>query len=373
MEERAYRYRFYPTEEQKVALSQTFGSCRFVYNYFLNEKQTLWKEKQESLSYHQASKGLGVLKETYPWLKEISSVPLQQSLRHQDKAYQNFFKKNAKYPKFKSKSDNQSAHYMKNAFSWKEGKIVIAKIGVLNIRFSRSFQGIPTSLVLKKDASDRYYISIHVKEEILKKPFTKNMIGLDLGLTSLATDQEGNKIQNPRFLKRSQKKLKTLNQNLSRKEKGSKNRLKAKKELATFHRKIREKREDYLHKQSTKIVNENQVIVLEDLSIKNMQKNKKLSFSIADVSWSRLVQMIKYKAKWYGRDCIQVQTFFPSSKKCSNCGEIKEDLALETRKWTCAICKTEHDRDKNAATNILQEGLKQIPRGARELKPVELV
>ncbi len=377
MVERAYKYRLYPNEEQKEYLAKTFGCCRFIYNYFLNKKQVSWKDKTKALNLIDCCSLLTSLKKEKPWLKEISSVCLQQVLRSLDKAYQNFFKKRAKYPKFKSKSARQSAHYMKNAFQYKNGQVFLAKMkDPLDIRFSRRFEGIPTSLTISKDGANRYFISILVKENIASLPFVKRDIAIDLGLKHFLINQRGEKENNPRFLKQGRKRLKRLLQSLCRKKKGSNNRKKAKVKVAKLHGKIVDRRRDFLHKISSQIVDENQVIICEDLKVKNMQKNRRLSFSIAEASWTTLINMLKYKSKWYGRDFVQVETFFPSSKICSDCGNKLEELPLNVRRWICPCCQAEHDRDVNAANNIRRRGLEKLQCTAGRAgsnKPVELV
>ncbi len=377
MIEKAYKYRFYPDEEQKSFLAKTFGCCRFVYNHFLHTKSSLWKEKKESLNYGNCSSLLKKLKEEFLWLKEISSVCLQQVLRHLDRAYENFFKKRTQYPQFKSKYWKQSSHYMKNAFTWKNGKITLAKMkNALDIRWSRSFKGEPTSLVVSKDTSGKYFISIHVKENIQPHPFVKKEIAIDLGLTTYTTNQQGKGNINPRFSKIHQKRVKRVQQSLCRKTKGSNNRKKTRSKLAHLHQKIRDKRYDFLHKLSSKVVNENQVIVSEDLNVKEMQKNHRLAFSIGDASWGTFLNMLRYKSEWYGRDFVQVDRFFPSSKLCSCCGKKMEKMPLHIRNWVCSSCQTVNHRDENAAKNLLKEGMKILnctAGHAGSYKPVESV
>lgn len=372
---RAYRYRFYPTEEQELLLSKSFGCCRFVFNHFLETKINSWKEKGSSLSYADCCKLLTELKRNLPWLKEVSSVCLQQSLRHLLAAFENFFKKRARFPKYKKKFGRQAASFMQNAFQYKEKKVYIAKLGFLDIRWSRTFSGMPKSVTLSTDSAGRYYICFLVEEPIAPLAFVEKEIGLDVGLCQMLTDNEGNTVGNPRFLEKSYKKQRRLQKALSRKVKGSNNRKQAKKLLARLHGKIREKRLDFLHKVSKKVVDENQVIAVETLSVKKMQKNRRLSRQIGDVGWSLFHRLLEYKSLWYGRSFIRIDKHFPSSKQCSSCKNINDQLKLEDRHWRCRCCGEEHDRDKNAAQNILQEGLKQlsVPWGTRDLKPVELM
>lgn len=376
--EKAYKFRFYPTEEQKENLLQTFGSARFVYNHFLDQKSRLWKEEKKNLTYSDLASLLCKLKLKHEWLKQVSSVCLQQALRNLDRAYNNFFKKRARFPRFKKRGSAQSATYMKNAFKYSEGKLYLAKQKrALDIRFSKSFEGEVSSVTVSKDSIDRYFVSFRVKEEIEKHPFVKKEIGIDLGISHMIIDHTGEKLVNPKFLKTSFRSLKRKQRALSKKKKLSKNREKAKLALARCHAKIKDQRLDFLHKETSRLVHENQVIVVEDLSVKKMQKNKRLSKEIADVSFSTFLRILEYKCLWYGREFVQVGKFFPSSKTCSCCGDVLKELPLSTRQWECEACNSQHDRDINAARNILKEGLRllgeklSVPRGSREYKPVE--
>ena len=266
--DKAYRYRFYPTEDQKQALAKTFGCCRWIYNHFLGLKSTAWKEENKNLKYGDCASILTTQKSQHAWLKEVSSVPLQQSLRHLDKAFDRFFKGKSQYPSFKKRHYQQSASYMKNAFTYKEGEITLAKQKEsLNIRWSRRFCGNPSSLTVTRDSAERYYISITVKEEISSLPFVKKEIGLDLELTNAFKDHEGNTVSSPKFLEKGLKQLRQKQKSLSRKVQGSKNYGKAKKKVARLHARIRDKRHDVFHKLSWQIVNENQVIAIETLSV----------------------------------------------------------------------------------------------------------
>ena len=379
---KAYRFRFYPTEDQAVSLGHTFGCCRWVYNHFLNKKSTKWKEEKKSISYSQMSKELTELK-AHPdhlWLKDISSVPLQQILRHLDKAFASFFKKRGRYPKFKSKRSDQSCTFMKTAFRYKDGSIFLAKCNdPLKIVFSRKLPVgcIPSSVTVSLNASGQYHISILVEEEIAPLSFNMKEVGIDLGLTSHLTLNSGMKIAPHRSLKQKLKRLKRLQKSFFRKKKGSNNRNKARQTVAKLHLKVKNARHDHLHKLSTKIVHENQVIAVEDLSVKKMLKDKRLSRQISDASWGVFLQLLEYKAKWFGRMFVQVGKYFPSTKQCSSCGTKNENLHLGIRSWECATCKVVHDRDVNAAINILQEGKRllaekfsTVPRGSRDLVSV---
>ena len=292
-------------------------------------------------------------------VKEISSVPLQQALRHLDKAFSNFFNRLTKYPKFKNKHRRQSASFMANSFTYREGVIQLAKQKEpLEIKWSRKFSGTPTSLTVTKDSVERYFVSIVVKETVAELPFVKKELGLDLGLENMIIDHEGNRVSNPRFMKKDKQKLRRKQKALSRKKLGSKNREKQRKKVAKHHARIRDKRNDFLHQLTTKIVHENQVIAVESLNVKGMMKNSRLSGSIADVGWGEFIRILEYKCGWYGRELVKVDRFYPSSKRCSGCGNTREQLPLEIRKWHCASCGRENDRDQNAARNILEEGLR---------------
>ena len=359
--EKAYKYRFYPTKTQKETLEKTFGCTRMVYNHFLDLRSKTYKEEKKSINYNDTSKFLTSLKIKNPWLKEISSVCLQQSLRHLDRAFTSFFKKKSKYPNFKKKRNRQSAKYMKTSFTYKDGQIMLAKMNKpLNIRWSRKLKTDPTSLTITKETDNTYYVSIIVKEKIEPLDFKKKKIGIDLGIIDTITDSDGNNIKNPKLLNKALKKLKLRQKSLSRKLKKSQNRIKARKKLAKLHLYIKNKRLDFLHKLSWQLVNENQVIAAERLNIKNMLKNRHLAKSISDVSWKQLITFLEYKSKWYKRIFFQVDPFFPSSKTCNSCGHKLNKLPLSIRKWKCPNCNIVNNRDENAAKNVLDEAIKEI-------------
>ena len=375
---RAYKYRFYPSSDQAEQLARTFGCCRFVFNHFLGLRVEKWREEKRSVGYKECASLLAQLKMEYEWLKETSSVCLQQSLRHLEKAYSNFFQKRARFPKFKSKHRKQSAAYMKNAFSYRSGEITLAKQKEpLMIRWSRQFQGEPSSLTVTCDASGRYFISIHVEESLQPLPLKKAEVGLDLGLTHEVKDHRGQAILRPSFFQKGLERLQRLQRRLSRKKRGSKNSQKMRKQVARQHHRIRDRRLDFLHKLSWQLVNENQVIAVEKLAVKEMIQQKGLSRHIADAAWSTLLNFLNYKCQWYGKTLVQVDQYFPSSKLCSDCGFQMKEMPLSKRSWACPSCETQHDRDTNAARNILKEGMrllgKGVPWGTRDFKPVECV
>ncbi|MFF7216559.1 RNA-guided endonuclease InsQ/TnpB family protein [Streptomyces sp. NPDC008238] len=359
---RAFKYRFYPTGEQAAELSRTFGCVRLVYNKALEERTRAWYGEQRRISYVQSSAALTEWKKTedLAFLAEVSSVPLQQALRHLQTAFGNFFAKQARYPRFKSrKRSRASAEYTRSAFKWRGGKLTLAKMAQpLDIRWSRPLPtgAEPTTVTVSRDSAGRWFISILVEEAIVPAPATDAVVGLDAGITSLVTLSTGEKITNPRHERRDRARLAHAQRELSRKAKGSSNREKARRKVARVHARIADRRRDFLHKLSTRLVRENQTVVIEDLTVRNLLKNGKLARAISDVAWTNLRTMLEYKCAWYGRELVVVDRWFPSSKLCGNCGTVREKLPLNVREWTCD-CGTVHDRDVNAARNILAAGL----------------
>jgi putative transposase len=299
--------------------------------------------------------------EDLDFLNEVSSVPLQQGLRHLQKAFSNFFAGRAKYPNFKKKHNGGSAEFTKSAFKWKDGQVFLAKCSEpLPIRWSREIPegSSPSTITVKLTPSGRWYVSLLVDDHTIKPlPKTDKKVGLDLGVTSLIATSDGDKIANPKHFKRLRKKLRRVQKALSRKQKGSNNRHKARLKVARVHAQITDARTDFLHKLTTQLVRENQTIVIEDLAIKNMVKNHKLANAISDAAWGELTRQLTYKCQWYGRELVKIDRYFPSSKRCGNCGHIVEKLPLNIREWECPKCGTNHDRDLNAAKNILAAGL----------------
>lgn len=367
---RAYKYRFYPTPEQEKQLAQTFGCTRFIYNHFLRVRTDAFFNEGRRVGYNDTARMLTELKQQPEtiWLCECSNVVLQQALRNLDAAFKNFFQGRAKYPVFKKKHGKQSARYTTSGFRWKDGQIWLAKMDApLNIRWSRSFTGIPSSVTVSRDAAGRYFISILVEEEVNPLPVINKMVGMDLGLTHAVILSSGEKIPNPTYLRKAEKKLAKAQRRMAKKQKGSQNRAKARRKVARLHAKVQDCRKDFLHKTTTQLVNENQVISAESLSVKNMVRNPCLAKAIHDVGWGELVRQLEYKSQWYGRTFIQIDKWFPSSKRCHACGHILDTLDLGTREWTCQECGTHHDRDINAAQNILSAGL-AIIAGADKLR-----
>lgn len=356
---RAYRYRVYPTQEQEQQLAHTFGCARYVYNHFLKVRTDAWYENQERIGYNGTAKMLTDLKKQTEtlWLQDVSNVCLQQSLQNLDTAFKNFFQGRAKYPNFKKKHGMQSARYTTSGFTFKNGKLKLAKHDKpLNIKWSRQFNGKPTSCTVSKDAANRYHISILVEEEIKTMPFVKKEVGIDLGLTHAVITSDGLKVNNQKYYRLQEKRLAKAQRKLSKKRKGSSNRAKARLRVAKIHAKISDQRKDFAHKLTTKLINENQVIAAESLQVKNLVKNRSLSKSIQDVGWHQITSMLEYKANWYGRSFVQIDRFYPSSKRCHVCGHISDKMPLSVRLWDCPSCGNQHDRDVNAAKNILKAG-----------------
>lgn len=359
---KAQKYRFYPTKDQQVLLAQTFGCVRVAYNYLLHYRTEEFYKKQHKVGYNDSSKKLTELKkqEEYSWLNEVSSVPLQQAARNLQTAFVKFWKHGAKYPRFKKKSSKQSAVFASSAFQYKDGKIYLAKSKTpLKIRWSKDLPSEPSTVIVSKDPSDRYFISIRCEFEPNLLRENKKSIGVDLGIKDIIVTSTGFKSGNPKLTKKYQGVLKHQQQILAKKKKGSSNFHKQRIKVARVHAKIADTRLDFTHKLTTKLIRENQTICVEDLSVKNMVKNRKLSKSISDANWGELVRQLEYKALWYGRELIRIDKWFPSSKKCSNkrCGHILDKLDLSVRKWACPKCNQEHDRDINASRNILAAGM----------------
>ncbi|MBN6056444.1 transposase [Nonomuraea sp. RK-328] len=359
---RAYKYRFYPTSWQAEELARTFGCVRLVYNKTLTERTRAYTSEGRRVSYVESSAALTAWKKTDEpaFLSEVSSVPLQQALRHLQAAFANFFARRAKYPTFKSrKRSRASAEYTRSAFTWRDGRLTLAKTREpLDIVWSRPLpQGAqPSTVTVSKDAAQRWFVSILVEETIRPLPPAGDRVGVDAGITALATLSTGEKIVNPKHERADRRKLARAQRDLARKQKGSANRQKAKLKVARIHARITDRRRDLLHKLTTRLVRENQTVVIEDLTVRNMVKNHGLARAISDASWRRMRSMLEYKTAWYGRELVVIDRWLPSSKMCSTCGALREKIPLAVRAWKCA-CGALHDRDVNAAINILAAGL----------------
>jgi len=369
---RAYKYRFYPTDEQKSILAQTFGCVRFVYNWGLSNRKIAYFQHGQSLYYNDLAAMLASLKKQYPWLALVSSVPIQQALRHLDRAFVNFFEDRAEYPTFKKKRNEQSATYASNAFKWDGKTLSLAKMNEpLDIVWHRSLPkgSKPSSVTVSKDCAHRYFVSILVEEDMKPLAVTPKMVGLDLGIKSMVALSTGESVGNPHYAASDEKKLAKAQRRHARKKKGSKNRNKARLKVAKVHARINDRRRDYQHKLSTRIVHENQVMCVESLAVKNMVKNHSLAKAISDVGWGEFVRQLEYKSNWYGRTLVKVDRWYPSSKTCHACKHVLDSLTLDIREWVCPECGVVHDRDTNAALNILAEGLSVTACGGN-VRPV---
>ena len=334
----------------------------------LRLRSDAWYTEQKSIGYHATSALLTELKKEpeFEWLNEVSSVPVQQSLRHLQTAFVNFFAKRTKYPTFKSKHDKQAAEYTSSAFKWDGRALKLAKMSEpLAIVWSRTLPKAAklTTVTVTKDAAGRYFASLLCDDVVLAKPEVAGKVGIDLGLTHFATLSTGEKIAAPNTFRKNEKKLAKLQRKFSKKIKGSANRRKAKLKVARLHAKTADTRRDFLHKLSTRLVNENQVIAVESLAVSNMKKNRNLAKSISDAGWSEFVRQLKYKSLWYGREIVGIDRWYPSSKRCSDCGHTVKTLPLNVREWACPECGVVHDRDINASKNILAAGLAVLACG----------
>ena len=310
--------------------------------------------------------------EDHAWLNEVSCVPPQQALRHLDKAFRNFFEGRAKYPTFKKRRNRQSAEYTTSAFKWDGTSLLLAKMTEpLAINWSRPLPdgAKPSTVTVTKDCVDRYFVSLLVEEDIKQLDEREQSVGADLGLKEFVILSTGEVVGNPKFFHKDEKRLAKAQRRHARKKKGSKNRAKARKKVARVHARIADRRRDFLHQLSTRLIRENQTVCVESLQVKNMVKNHSLAKAISDVGWSEFVSFLSYKAEWYGRNLVKIDKWYPSSKRCFDCGHILDSLDLDVRVWTCPECGVVHDRDLNAAKNIRSVGLTVLNACGEAVRP----
>lgn len=359
MNKKALKYRFYPTPEQAELLAQTFGCVRVVYNNILDWRTKEFYDNQAKIGYKQANARLTAIKKLpeFTWLNQVSCVPLQQALRHQQSAFSNFFSGRARYPTFKKKTSRQSAEFTKSAFKYRNGNIYIAKSKEpLDVRWSRELPSEPSSINISKDAAGRYFVSCVCEFESKPMLTSTKTVGIDLGIKNLVIADSGKTFNNPRFTAKYAKKLAKAQRVLAKKKLGSANRAKAKAKVARIHAKISDCRIDNLHKLSRTLINENQVVYAETLKVKNMVKNSKLSKAISDASWGELLRQLEYKAQWAGRELVRIDQFFPSSKRCNCCGHTAKENRLTQADFVCVSCRHSDNADINAAKNIKVAG-----------------
>jgi putative transposase len=361
----AYKCRAYPDIEQASTLNRTFGCVRVVWNRTLAWRHARYHGERVRTNFTQANAYLTAMKATEElgWLNEVSSVPLQQAIRHQQVAFRNFFAGQARYPRYKSRNGRQSAEYTRSGFRYRDGRLFLAKMNT-PLAFTWSWPDIdpasidPTTVTISKDPCGRWYISFAADAaDPAQLPATCAAVGVDLGIKDFAVTSDGDKIANPRKLARRERNLARYQRRMARCRVGSANRVKARAKVARAHRKVRASRADFMHRVSARLVRDHDVVVIEDLAVKNMIRNRSLAKAISDCGWGEFRRQLEYKAARAGRHLVVIDRWYPSSKTCSACGHLLRSLSLSTRHWTCPSCGTRHDRDINAAQNILAAGL----------------
>ncbi len=355
---KAYKYRIYPTKEQEESFFQHFGACRFVYNWALENKIKSYEQNGKSVSRFTLNKMITELKEEHTWLKNVNSQSLQGATLNLETAFTKFFREKKGFPNFKSKKNPVQSFSVPQFYEvdFDNNKVKLPKIGWIKSKLHRKFKGIEKTATLSRTLIGKYYISILVDDEQetpVKSLFNEKVtVGIDIGIKDFAILSNGEKIDNPKYLKTSMQRLNVLQRRMSRKQKGSKNRAKARNAVSKLHEKISNQRNDFQHKLSSKLIGENQALALETLNVSGMLKNHCLALHIADASWSSFVAKLEYKAEWFGKTILRIGRFEPSTKICNVCGYYNKNLTLTDREWQCPDCKTNHDRDINAAINI---------------------
>ena len=375
---RRYQYRLYPTKDQEVLIARHLGCCRFVYNWALARKNTAYHDGGINISRYDLMKQLPALKEELPWLKEVNAQSLQQSIIHLSRAFTNFFEGRAEAPSFKKKHNPEQAYTVPQTYAvdFQQGTVKLPKIGPVKTVFHRTFTGKMKSATVIRKSSGRYFVSIVVEDG--KKapkptdPIPDQTVGIDMGLKHYAVLSTGEKVENPKYLRNAQTRLAVLQRRLSRKQKGSKNRNKARLKVARCHQTIADQRKDFQHQLSSRLVRENQALAVESLNVTGMVKNHKLARAISDAGWGTFLGMLAYKCREAGKTLLKIGVFEPSSKTCSVCGYRKADLTLGDRTWTCPDCGTIHDRDLNAAINIKQFALAGAERAEEPVDSLPL-